>query len=81
MTGYGTNLRHKNMLKNVKAAKYNFEHKISPQNRFADNRTILSLKIVLKQFEEDNIRPIKRSMPRTIHRQDFSHTAAEIPTN
>ena len=61
MAGYGTDMRPKNLLKNVEAAhdriwnkfgtkkyaqkckkplKRYFEHKISPQNRFAGDRTI-----------------------------------------
>ena len=50
MTGYGTNLRPKKLLKNREAAKTLFEHEIILKNGFAGDRTILGLKIVLKQF-------------------------------
>jgi hypothetical protein len=40
MTGYGTNMRPKKLLKNVEAAKHYFEHKICPHNSFACERTI-----------------------------------------
>ena len=40
MTGYGTNMRPKKLLKHVEAAKHYFGHKISTHNSFAGERTI-----------------------------------------
>ena len=71
MTGYGTNLRPKKLLKNGEAAKTLFKHEINLSNGFGPQNS----------FDEDKIRHFKSSMPRTIHRQDFPHTAAERQTN
>ena len=71
LAGYGTDMRPKNLLKNVEAAHDRIWNKFETK-KYAQK---------CKSFQKHNIRHIKRSMPRTIHRQDFLHTAAEMPTN